>query len=100
MTPDAPVPFDIVMVMKPAVEDADAPVIDHPVPNPAVEVALSANTKSVETTPVTAQSIPSVEDAAIVYVLAISEHEPASIFAKLVGTTPKLAVFPTEIPYL
>lgn len=74
----APVLFWMRRVMKFEVLDAEDETTVHP-PFAAVEVAKSANTESVETTPVTAQSAASVVVAAIVKVFLMREHVPLYI---------------------
>ena len=65
ITFEAPVLFVTRSVINPDVLEADEPVMVQPFPA-TVEVAVQASTISPETTPVTAQSIGTVVDAATV----------------------------------
>ena len=96
----APVQLVIRMVKYPAVEDAELPSIAHPLPTTEEDANCVITIVSEEVTPATAQSIGTVEEAATVNDGAISEHVPVNIFEILVGATPKVAVLPTEIPWV
>src|SRR6266404_5185616 len=70
-----PVPFTMLRVMNPLVLEADEPRTAQPTPV-IVEVPISANTMSVESTPVMAQSMAMVVVAATEKLDAMSEHVP------------------------
>jgi len=90
---DAPVLLVTLNVSYPAVDEADACVIAHPLPA-LVEVANIANTLSPDIAPVTAQSIETVVDAATVKEGAMSVQVPAIM---VLSAVPEVPIFTVEL---